>query len=59
MKFVKCSNYKREEDGDGPGLTRRYDEELKNENKRVLKLAILDHRNHAEKYLVRGHNENT
>lgn len=49
MKFVKCSNYKREEDGDGPGLTRRYDEELKNENKRVLKLAILDHRNHAEK----------
>ena len=26
MKFVKCSNYKREEDEDGPGLRGRYGE---------------------------------
>lgn len=33
MKFVKCSNYKREEDededGDGTGLRERYDEGLR------------------------------
>lgn len=31
MKFVKCSNYKREEDEDGPDLRERYDEGLSSE----------------------------
>lgn len=26
-------------------------------NKKVLKLTILDHRDHAEKWLIRGHDE--
>lgn len=56
MKFVKCSNYKREEDEHGPGLKGRYGEG-KERNKKVLKLTILDHRDHAEKWLRRGHDE--
>lgn len=56
---MKCSNYTREEDADGPGLRDRHDDGLKSDRKKkVLKLATLDHRGHAEKCLIREHNKN-
>lgn len=45
MKFVKCSNYKREEDEDGPGLREKaWWRSQKQDNKKILKSVILDHR---------------
>lgn len=43
MKFMKCSNYKREKDEDGPGLRNRYNNSLRSKRKTgALELAIWD-----------------